>query len=272
MSFKYVAGYNCLPSSCDEPPHIEVVATDGKDTIATLYTSPPLSNYSYDQYKGYSPLQLVDVDGLRVANSKSVFLALRMVNGKHNLQLQVDPHKGFDVTVHWSADKGPEPPTPPSPWLQTPTNGLGVTRGPLVFALHPSENKKVVATYDQFEPARPLAVDYEIGTNDTWNYGILPEDFTFVNKSSAEWNFSYPFVDNGEYPFYITAKGRSIASWGYWSGSQITDVPPASPVDCTEASCGEEAELRLVPFGLTNIRISVFPWIHNHGAEKVAYV
>merc|ERR1719375_1532232 len=45
---------------------------------------------------------------------------------------------------------------------RAPVNGLGVTRGPLVFALHPKENKKVVRSYENFPPARPLAVDYEI--------------------------------------------------------------------------------------------------------------
>lgn len=111
-------------------------------------------------------------------------------------------------------------------------------------------------------PARPLAVDYEIGTNGTWNYGLLPaKGLNFVDSPSAGWNTSYPFVDSGEYPFYVSVRARDIKTWGYWSGSKITDVPPASPFNCTTATCGDETELRLVPFGSTNIRISVFPWI-----------
>jgi len=158
-------------------------------------------------------------------------------------------------------------------WGSSGTNGLGVTRGPLVFALHPAEEKKVVKSYEQFHPVRPLAVDYEISTSDAWNYGLATRSgFTFVRTPSSGWNTSYPFVDNGEYPFYIKATGRTVSSWGYWSGSMITDVPPPSPINCTAGQCGNEAQLRLVPFGLTNIRISVFPWIDAAGANEIEYV
>jgi len=273
MSYKYVAGFNCLPGACEDPPHLEIVATDGTASLETLYTSPPLNKYSFDKFTGYSPLQLVDVDGLKVPNSNAVFITLRIVNGRHNVQLQLDPATGFNMTVYWSTSTGPDPPKPPSPYLQSPTNGLGITRGPLVFALHLAESKKVVKSYEQFQPARPFAVDYEIGTNDTWNYALTASShFTFVNTPSAGWNTSYPFVDNGDYPFYIKAKGRTISSWGYWSGSMITDVPPPSPIDCGSRGCGDEAELRLVPFGLTNIRISVFPWVGTADANQIEYV
>ncbi len=46
--------------------------------------------------------------------------------------------------------------------------------------------------------------------------------------------------------------------------SNITAQPPPSPFECATApaggECGKEERLRLVPFGGTNIRISVFPW------------
>lgn len=262
MSYRYAAGYNCLPGNCDSPPHIKVIAADATSgkTLSTLYTSPDLDEYSFDEYAGYSPLQTVNVDGLRVSNSELVLLKLIMVNGKHNLQIQLDPDVGLNMSVQWSSEIGPDPPTPPSPWLQPPTNGLGVTRGPLVFALHPTENRKVVKAYDN-PPIRPQAVDNEIGTNDTWNYGLVPnKGFTFVPTASAGWGADFAFNDNGDYPFYISAVARQVKEWGYWQGSMITDVPPVSPMDCAN-DCGEETELHLVPFGGTNIRISVFPWM-----------
>ena len=39
-----------------------------------------------------------------------------------------------------------------------PTNALTVSRGPLLFALHPAERRRVVKTYDDALPGRPLAV------------------------------------------------------------------------------------------------------------------
>lgn len=152
---------------------------------------------------------------------------------------------------------------------QGPVNGLGVIRGPLVFALHPSENRKVVRSYDNLPPARPLAVDYEISTNDTWNYGLVQgKSFQFVQTPSASWNVTFPFSDAGEYPFYIEAVAREVKPWGYWQGSRITDVPPPSPFSCGVDTCGNETSLRLVPFGSTNLRISVFPWIEGSIEEE----
>merc|ERR1712194_993811 len=214
------------------------------------------------KYTGYSPLQTVNVTGLKIPNSKFVLLKLRLINGDHNAQLQMDPEGGFAVTVTWSAEVSPDPPTPPSPWLSPPTDGVGVTRGPLVFALHPKEHLKVTRTFTTL-PLRPKAVDTEIGTNDTWNYGLLPKQkLEFVATPSAGWGTDFAFNDQGEYPFYITAKARQVQSWGFWKKSLITEVPPPSPVTCaSQTECGDETELRLVPFGSTNLRISVFPWI-----------
>jgi len=193
-----------------------------------------------------------------------------MVNGDHNLQVQLDPKDGFGVHVYWSADLGPNPPAPPSPWLTPPEDAMAVTRGALIFALHPNEQKRVKTSFQKsspFEVAQKLAVDYEISTNDTWNYGLLPEKgFKFMTSPSSGWNASYAFSDEGEYPFSITAKAQQIKSWGYWQGSKITDVLPASPYTCLSDDCGGETELRLVPFGSTNIRVGVFPWIQE-GAE-----
>ena len=43
-----------------------------------------------------------------------------------------------------------------------PTNALTVSRGPLLFALHPAERRRVVKTYDDALPSRPLAVGRRI--------------------------------------------------------------------------------------------------------------
>ena len=169
------------------------------------------------------------------------------------------------------------------------TNGASITRGPLVFALHPKEIKTIVKNYSTDLPVRPKAVDYEIATNDTWNYAlVLPPaaaeteaappkkvyataaGLRFDPTPSAGWSSSFPFDDSGEYPFSITVQATQLKAWGYWEGSKITAVPPASPVDgmCSSipgqewGGCGNVTELRLVPFGSTNLRISVFPWLN----------
>jgi hypothetical protein len=187
------------------------------------------------------------------------------------------------------------------------TNGASIVRGPLVFALHPKESRTVVKNYSNNLPYRPKAVDYQISTNDSWNYALVltehaptttnPKGTTthvvhrhggaraavdgadiskpnpnpkdngnapmFDPTPSAGWSSSFPFDDSGEYPFSIKVQARQLHAWGYWEGSKITAVPPASPVQCSAGStdCGELTELKLVPFGSTNIRVSVFPWL-----------
>lgn len=68
-----------------------------------------------------------------------------------------------------------------------------------------------------------------------------------------------------ESPFHVVVKARQLPAWGYWSDSKDTDNLPPSPVDCTPATgtrnsqCGEEVDVKLTPFGGTNIRISAHP-------------
>eukprot|EP00935_MAST-01C_sp_MAST-1C-sp1_P002810 g2810.t1 len=285
MAFKYVAGYTPSPGKPKNASTISINVLDaatGKPATADgkpVYTSAPLGNYSLDRFTGYSPLQTVVVDGLKIPNSKPLLLQLVFDNNQRNLQLRLDASAGFDFKVYWSTDKGPDPPSPPSPYLTPPCNGAAITRGPLVFALHPTENKTVVKDYSDDLPARPKAVDYEIGTNDTWNYAlVLPGSggddaggaaaLTFDPTPSANWLESFPFDDSGEYPFSIKAQARQLAAWGYWEGSKITAVPPASPVKCSgSGDCGDATELRLVPFGGTNIRVAVFPWMSGPAQE-----
>lgn len=80
---------------------------------------------------------------------------------------------------------------------------------------------------------------------------------TFDATPSKGWSILRPF-DSEEYPFSILATARQLPeeSWGYWAGSKITAQPPPSPVNAT----GPSVKIRLVPFGGTNIRISVMPW------------
>jgi hypothetical protein len=202
-------------------------------------------------------------------------------NNQRNLNLELDTLNGFDVRVEWSTEVGPDPPVPPSPYLHTATNGVSITRGALVFALHPTELRTVTKDYNTDLPTRSKAVDLEIGTNDTWNYAlVLPEGGdessqaeaevarktarpTFDATPSSGWTEAFPFDDSGEYPFSIKVQAKQLAAWGYWEGSMITAIPPSSPINCTsiDGGCAAATEITLVPFGGTNIRLSVFPWM-----------
>jgi hypothetical protein len=258
---------------------LAIVDATTQAEIQTIYTSPPLGDYDFA--KGiYSPAIDVNVKGLKIPNSKQVMLKVKFQNNDRNLQVQIAPKTGFNVTVTWTTDAAPGPHPKPSTFLRAPTNGLAVVRGPIVFALHPEETVSIVKNYTTALPYRPQAVDYQIETTDAWNFAIDSSTAPkLVATPSAGWSEKFPFGGNtgpstSEYPFSVEVQAKQLPSWGFWEGSKITDNLPPSPINCGAAGAGKEDEegaellecgapqtLKLVPFGLTNIRISVFPWM-----------
>lgn len=270
MTYRYAAGYSPPKNQTKLGSIFSLALVDAstQNILQTIYTSPVLDKYSFDDFHGYSPPINVSISNLKVPNSKPVLLVLKFQNNQRNLQIQLDKFVGLGLIVHWTSSVGPDPPSPPSNYIKNPTNAVAVIRGPLVFTLHPKELFKVTARYDQFLPDRPKAVDYEISTNQTWNYGLLigSKKPVFDNTPSSGWSTSLPFSTE-EYPFSIEVEARKISEWGYWRGSKVTDQSPPSPYNCTSNKCGPPTKLTLVPFGGTNIRISVFPWIY--GSDRM---
>ena len=106
MSFRYIAGYGCAGTAkpCPGAPIVTVVLVDATtmSDLATVWTSPPLGNYSYGQFDGYSPPVVVDVHGLNVSNANPVLIQLRIANNKRNLQMQLAPKTGLNATISWT--------------------------------------------------------------------------------------------------------------------------------------------------------------------------
>ena len=111
----------------------------------------------------------------------------------------------------------------------------------------------------------PKAVDYEISTSDPWNYLLCVDEakdeawLTFDASRSSGWNIKSAFSET-EFPFSVTVSAKILHTWGWWNGSKITADLPPSPVKGGAADGSCTTTLRLVPYGSTNLRISVFPW------------
>ena len=259
MSFRYIAGYSPDPA---HPPKvapkaatISVVLADAKTgkELATVYTSPPLGDYSFDHYTGYSPPIRVESDAaLSVPNGLPVHVVLKFANNDRNVQIQLAPLSGLNMTVGWAAAASTPAPPPPLPGQLLPgTNGLAVLRGPLVFTLHPEENMTVIKNYSTTDfPSRPKAVDWAIGTSDPWNYAIDAKSpvrqlkkhhrlkppllgqppwpaqclfmilvplclcqMAFDTAASAGWSADLPFSTD-DYPFSISVAARRLPLTG----------------------------------------------------------
>lgn len=124
-----------------------------------------------------------------------------------------------------------------------------VHRGAITYALRPLQNvttipingSKVCATH-QVEAASP------------WNYALRLDSLEFERTAAAPLSSPVPFDPDVEAPLRIKAKAKRLPSWT--GQGRSPDPPPASPVPDPGT---EEEDIVLVPFGATNIRISVFP-------------
>ena len=101
MSLRYCAGFTPPPGKVVPSSNISVLLRGASgNTIASIYNSSSLGNYSFDHFTTYSPPITVSATGLHVPNSDLVFLVLEVHNNGRNLQLPVDDlGSGWDVTV-----------------------------------------------------------------------------------------------------------------------------------------------------------------------------
>jgi hypothetical protein len=270
LTFRYVAGYTPAPGTTAAGSTVDLVVVDGltgKD-VATVWRSPVLDAYSYDHYTNYSPPITASGTGLHLANWQPLALELRFTNNARNLQLPLVPGVDLQLSIRWSDSKAPPPPgPPPAPQniTQRATNAVAVVRGPLVYVWPLEEQRRVVKTW---QPFNNTDLDLDSSTPWAWalDLGVAPE-FSFTGAGPG----AQPFNGSSS-PVVVKAGVRALPSWT--SSRQAADEPPPSPIACTGVSaggaavsgaaaepCGEVQMVNLIPYGLTNLRISAFPWI-----------
>jgi hypothetical protein len=123
-----------------------------------------------------------------------------------------------------------------------------VERGPLVYALTRNEQWTAVKGSEPY-------LDYEIRTEEPWNYGLVDEDLQ--NAADAYRARRLPMGDQPwsaeGAPLEISAWARRVPEWQRYGG--ITGPLPWSPI----RSRLPDEEVRLVPYGCTEIRVTEFP-------------
>jgi len=131
---------------------------------------------------------------------------------------------------------------------ETRYNGAAsVRRGPLVFSLRIGER------FEKIRGEAPHA-DWAVHPTTPWNYGLLldrehPERSLTVERKPIG---HVPF-ENSAAPVVLRARGRLLPSWSLEDHS--AGETPKSPVESSEPL----ADLELVPYGSTRLRITEFP-------------
>jgi hypothetical protein len=289
MSYQYIAGRCPLPNSKPSPTgsfSLSFVDQASGETLKEIHTPLNQTKYCTNATNlpqiGYSPPMQVAVTGLAIPNTKPVllrvtFTATPKFSPRMRLTKIGDHDLNCSLTVHTSGGDQATAEVVTTSDTASPTyiaaaNAVSVVRGPLVFALHPTET---VVNTTHFPPSSSDsfgAQNLQIGTRDPWNYALVNPQTLSLQLDRAPigaWTEHLPFSTTAA-PFSIAVKGRRVHGWRTWTGVSPSGMPvptnitaelPASPIDCTVAgACGdEETQLRLVPYGGTNIRIAVFP-------------
>ena len=94
LSFRYAAGYTPSANQSKKAPVVSVVVLDrdSRGVLATLLTTPPLGEYSWDEWAAYSPPVSTHASGLELANDKPVLVGLLVENNERNLQVCAHVH------------------------------------------------------------------------------------------------------------------------------------------------------------------------------------
>jgi len=152
------------------------------------------------------------------------------------------------------------------PW---PEGGVVVRRGPLVFSLAIEENWEP----DEAEPRFPERFPaWKVYAGSPWNYalavepGRVAEQVAVVERVAGEEPWAW---ENA--PVELRAPARRVPGWTLVELDEVTTrdlgrvegefrfTPPLPSDEVLRAGLGEPETVRLIPYGCTRLRITLFP-------------
>ena len=147
-----------------------------------------------------------------------------------------------------------------------PQNGIGIERGPLVYSLPIQENWTAIV-----EPGYSSAEfpSWEARPASAWNYAIaldparLVTEVAIKSKSLTHNETDDPWSNPST---TLTVSARKIEGWELQSNSENANQQFTPPLpDLSTSKVSEAIErVSLVPYGSTQLRVTVFPSLRSH--------
>ena len=144
-----------------------------------------------------------------------------------------------------------------------PNNGIGVERGPLVYAF-PIETQWTSVVEAAYTSAK--FPTWEANPVGSWNYGIVVDPAKAAIQVEVKQKPSSRNVDASEWPWVdaqtvLTVPARKLEKWDYEINPKEPHqrFTPQLPSEDKLESGGQVEQLTLVPFGATQLRVSIFP-------------
>jgi hypothetical protein len=132
--------------------------------------------------------------------------------------------------------------------------------GPLTFAIRPPSIANATVVNAAFPKIKSRKV--KATADAAWNYGLLLDSLAVQWANTSIGSVPFCTGDDGllgdascKSPVTIVGKGRRVPEWKTAGGARGVAPPPRSPLESKEPL----EDIVLVPYGSTNVRISVFP-------------